>query len=71
MQGMGNDLRLSKLHREEIGRQVRALRAPGRPRGGRGIGPLLAFFRELRVDLVRLAWTLGPPRAGRKRKGAV
>lgn len=65
-----NGPRLSEMHREEIRRQVRALRGPKRPAGAPGGGRVATFLRELRTDLVRLAGTFGPSPGGRK-KGAM
>ena len=70
MHGMGGDPRLWKLHREEVGREIRALRRPGRSRGTREeVGRLAAFWRELKVDAVRLVGVFGLSVKARKRKG--
>ena len=69
MHGMGDDRRLWKLHREEVAREIRAHRRPGRAR--REPGRLAAFWRELALDAARLVGVFGRWTAtNRKRKGA-
>ena len=71
MHGMGDDQRLWKLHREEIGREIRARRRPGRSGETRGeTGRLGVFWRELGLDAARLVGVFGrSPLRTRKRKG--
>ena len=71
MHGMGDDPGLWKLHREEVAREIRARRGPGRPEGARDEpGRLVSFWRELGLDAARLAGVFGrSPLTARKRKG--
>ena len=71
MHGTGDDLGLSKLHREEVAREIRARRGPGRSGRTQGEpGRLVTFWRELGLDAARLAGVFGKsPLAARKRKG--
>lgn len=71
MHGMGDEQRLWKLHREEVGREIRAQHRPGRSRGTRGEpGRLAAYWRELALDAARLVGVFGRwPSRARKRKG--
>lgn len=70
MHGMGEDLGLWKLHREEVEREIRAGRRPVRSGETRGEpGRLAAFWRELGLDAVRFVRIFGLSRKTRKRKG--
>ncbi|MDQ3375426.1 MAG: hypothetical protein M3533_00835 [Actinomycetota bacterium] len=71
MHGMGDDQRLWKLHREEVGREIRARRRLGRLGGTRSEpGRLGTFWRELGLDAARLVGVFGrSPLRTRKRKG--
>ncbi|MBA2510041.1 MAG: hypothetical protein H0X19_14695 [Rubrobacter sp.] len=70
MHGMGDDPRLWKLHREEVGREIRAQRRPGRSGETQNEpGRLAAFWRELGLDAARLVGVFGPSVKARKRKG--
>ena len=70
MHGMGDDRALWKLHREEVEREIRARRRPGRSGGTRGgTGRLAAFWRELGLDAARLVGVFRVSPAARKRKG--
>lgn len=65
---MGEDPWLWKQHREEVGREIRALRRPGGTRGEPG--RMAAFWRELGLDAARLVGVFGrSPLLARKRKG--
>ena len=71
MHGMGDERRLWKLYREEVGQEIRAWRRPGRS----GVtqdepGRLETFWRELGLDAARLVGASGrSPLRTRKRKG--
>ena len=70
MHGMGDDPRLWKLHREEVGREIRTRRRPGRSGKTRNEpGRLATFWRELGVDAARLVGVFGLSGKIRKRKG--
>jgi hypothetical protein len=64
---MGDDPRLWKLHREEVGQEIRARRRPGGTRGEPG--RLGTFWRELGLDAARLVGVFGLPAKARKQKG--
>jgi len=70
---MGDELGLWKQHRQEIAKEIRARRGPGRSEGARDEpGRLASFWRELGLDAARLAGVFGRPGlAARKRKGVL
>lgn len=67
MHGMGDE-RLWKLHRDEVGQEIRAGRRPGGTRDE--LGRLGTFWSELGPDAVRLVGVFRASPATRKRKGA-
>jgi len=70
LQGMGDERRLWKQHREEVAREIRARRRPVRSgEAGEASGRLATFWRELGLDAARLAGVFRVSPAARKRKG--
>jgi len=65
------DERVWKLHREEVGREIRTRRHPGGSGKTRGkAGRLVTFWRALGLDAARLVGVFGrSPLRARKRKG--
>ena len=62
MHGTGDDLGLARLHREEVAREIRALRGASQGRSGKSRGEpgrLVTFWRELGLDAARLAGVFG------------
>ncbi len=71
MHGMGDNTRLWKLHRQDVGREIWSSRRRPRRSSGRReeAGRLAALWRELGADAGRLVGILGLSVKGRERKG--